>query len=154
MLKEILSQKNYSFADHFDSWQDAIKASYKPMIEHGVVEDIYVDAVIECVNKYGPYIVIAPDIAMPHSTENAKGCNDTAIAFMKVKEPVDFDPADPEKKARLFFSLAATDHEKHIGNIQALMDTLMNEDIVNALLEADDEEAFKKVVETYEGEKS
>ena len=55
---------------------------------------------------------------------------------MKVEEPVDFDKQDPDKKARLFFSLAAVDHEQHLHNIQELMDALMNEELVNALLEA------------------
>ena len=105
---------------------------------------------IDCVKKYGPYIVIVPNIAMPHSTEGAKGCNGTAISFMKVEQEVDFDPEDPDKKARLFFSLAAVDHEQHMNNIQQLMDTLMNEEIVEALLSATSIEDLKKIAETYE----
>ena len=69
---------------------------------------------------------------------------------MKVEKEVDFDPEDPDKKARLFFSLAATDHEKHLENIQALMDTLMNEEIVDALLEAKTIEDLKAIAEKYE----
>ena len=36
------------------------------------------------------------------------------------EEEVDFDPEDPDKKAKLFFSLAAIDHDQHIQNIQYL----------------------------------
>ena len=72
MLKEIIGKGYYSFEQHFDDWQEAIRAGYRTLLEAGVVEDIYVQAVIDCVNKYGPYIVIVPDIAMPHSTEGAK----------------------------------------------------------------------------------
>lgn len=70
-------------------------------VKDNTVENEYVEAVIECVNKYGPYIVIVPGIAMPHSTEGAVGCNGTAISFMKVEEEVDFDPEDPDKKAKI-----------------------------------------------------
>ena len=139
MLKEIIEQKHYCFTQ-----------SYQPLLQDGIVEDIYVQAVIDCVKKYGPYIVIVPNIAMPHSTEGAKGCNGTAISFMKVEQEVDFDPEDPDKKARLFFSLAAVDHEQHMNNIQQLMDTLMNEEIVEALLSATSIEDLKKIAETYE----
>ena len=145
MLKEIIGKGYYSFEQHFDDWQEAIRAGYRTLLEAGVVEDIYVQAVIDCVNKYGPYIVIVPDIAMPHSTEGAKGCHGTAISFMKVEEPVDFD-----KKARLFFSLAAVDHEQHLHNIQELMDALMNEELVNALLEAHTVEELQQAAQTYE----
>lgn len=150
MLKEIIEQKHYCFTQSFQSWEDAIRASYQPLLQDGIVEDIYVQAVIDCVKKYGPYIVIVPNIAMPHSTEGAKGCNGTAISFMKVEQEVDFDPEDPDKKARLFFSLAAVDHEQHMNNIQQLMDTLMNEEIVEALLSATSIEDLKKIAETYE----
>ena len=148
MLKEIIGKGYYSFEQHFDDWQEAIRAGYRTLLEAGVVEDIYVQAVIDCVNKYGPYIVT--DIAMPHSTEGAKGCHGTAISFMKVEEPVDFDKQDPDKKARLFFSLAAVDHEQHLHNIQELMDALMNEELVNALLEAHTVEELQQAAQTYE----
>ena len=150
MLKEIVANNRCTFHKRFDHWEEAIQASYEPLLKEQVVEDVYVQAVIDCVNKFGPYIVIVPDIAMPHSTEGAKGCNGTAVSFMKVEEAVDFDPEDLEKKARLFFSLAAVDHEKHIENIQQLMDTLMNEEIVEALLKVKNFEDLKNVAETYE----
>ena len=138
MLKEIIEKGYYSFEQRFDDWQEAIRASYRPLLEAGAVEDIYVQA------------VIVPDIAMPHSTEGAKGCHGTAISFMKVEEPVDFDKQDPDKKARLFFSLAAVDHEQHLHNIQELMDALMNEELVNALLEAHTVEELQQAAQTYE----
>ena len=122
MLKEIIGKGYYSFEQHFDDWQEAIRAGYRTLLEAGVVEDIYVQAVIDCVNKYGPYIVIVPDIAMPHSTEGAKGCHGTATV----------------------------DHEQHLHNIQELMDALMNEELVNALLEAHTVEELQQAAQTYE----
>ena len=86
MLKEIVEKGHCCFVEKVDSWQDAIRQSYAPLLKDNTVESDYVEAVIECVNKYGPYIVIVPGIAMPHSTEGAVGCNGTAISFMKVEE--------------------------------------------------------------------
>lgn len=150
MLKEIVENGYYVFSDKFENWEDSIRESYKPLLMNNVVDQQYVDGVIECVNKYGPYIVIVPGIAMPHSTEGAIGCNGTAISFMKVDNEVDFDPEDPDKKAKLFFSLAAIDHEQHFQNIQSLMETLMNEEIVEALMNAKTKEDLQKIADTYE----
>lgn len=152
MLKEILEHGYYRFAQDFASWEEAIEASYQPLLDKGIVEPVYVQAVIDCVKKYGPYIVIVPNIAMPHSSEGAQGCNGTAISFMKVEEAVDFDPSDEDKKAKLFFSLAAIDHEQHINNIQQLMETLMNEDLVAELLEAKGKEDLERIAQAYEGQ--
>lgn len=150
MFKEILEKGYYCFEEEFNSWEDAIKASYQPLVKNNIVNNDYINEVIRSVKKYGPYIVIIPNVAMPHSTEGAKGCNGTAISFMKVNKPVDFDKNDEEKKARLFFSLAAMNHDEHLKNIQGLMDVLMNEDYVDALLNVHTEEELIKVVEKFE----
>ncbi len=150
MLKEIVEKGYYTFAQGFDNWESAIEKSYEPLLKDNTVEKRYVDAVIECVKKFGPYIVIVPGIAMPHSSEGAQGCNGTAISFMKVENEVDFDPEDPDKKAKLFFSLAAIDHEQHIQNIQSLMETLMNEEIVEALNDAKTKEDLVEIVNKFE----
>ena len=75
--------------------------------EDGTIEPNYKEDIIACVEKYGPYIVIMPNVAMPHSQEGAKGVNKTAVAFMKLEKPVSFDENDPEKDAQLFFTLAS-----------------------------------------------
>ncbi len=150
MLKEIVEKGYYTFADHFDCWENAIEKSYEPLLKDNTVEKRYVEAVIECVKKFGPYIVIVPGIAMPHSSEGAQGCNGTAISFMKVENEVDFDAEDPDKKAKLFFSLAAIDHEQHMQNIQSLMDCLMNEEIVEALNNAKTKEDLVRIASEFE----
>ncbi len=68
-----------------------MSASCQPLLDDGSIEQAYIDAVIGCVKKYGPYIVFAPNIAMPHSQEGAVGVNDTAVSFMKLEEPVHFE---------------------------------------------------------------
>lgn len=150
MLKEIVEKGYYTFASSFGCWEDAIEKSYEPLLKDHTVEKKYVDAVVECVKKYGPYIVIVPGIAMPHSSEGAEGCNGTAISFMKVENEVDFDANDPEKKAKLFFSLAAIDHEQHMQNIQSLMDVLMNEEIVEALNNVKTKEDLVRIANEFE----
>lgn len=150
MLKEIVEKGFYTFKDSFASWEDAVRGSYEPLQKCKIVDYTYINNVIECVKKYGPYIVIVPGIAMPHSTEGADGCYGTAISFMKVETPVNFDSQDEEKKATLFFSLAAMDHEEHLKNIQALMETLMNEDIVEALNQCKTPQELKEIADQFE----
>ena len=150
MLREFVEKKHVKFADSAPDWREAIRMSCEVLEADGTIEENYKEDIIACVEKYGPYIVIVPGIAMPHSTEGAVGCNGTAISFMKVEEEVDFDPEDPDKRAKLFFSLAAIDHDQHIQNIQSLMDTLMNEDIVEALMNAKTKGDLEKIANQYE----
>ena len=152
LLKELVEKKLTSYQEGFDNWKDAVVANGEVLKSQGYIEDEYVDAVIACIEKYGPYIVIAPNIAMPHSTEGAPGVLQTGIGFMKVDNPVHFDPEDPEKDARLFFMLASNDSEAHLNNMMQLADMLSNDDLVADLLECHNDEDVLKVAEKYSEE--
>ena len=101
LLKEIYEKKHYAFVDEpIDDWRDAIRACCKPLEADGTVEPIYAEEIVQCVEKHGPYIVLIPGVAMPHSTENATGCNGTAIGFMRVSEPVTLTRTTPRRTRR------------------------------------------------------
>ena len=132
MFKELVENNRYCFYDGFDNWQDAIKASVTPLINDGIATEEYTQAIIESVNNNGPYIVIAPNICIPHAQEG-KGVNDTAISFMKTNKPVKFSDSE-EHDAQLFFVLASTDNAKHLNNLAQLVEFLGDEETVQKLL--------------------
>ena len=132
MFKELVTNNRYCFYDGFDNWEDAIKASVTPLINEGIATEEYSQAIIDSINKNGPYIVIAPNICIPHAQEG-KGVSDTAISFMKTNKPVRFSDSD-EHNAQLFFVLASTDNSKHLNNLSELVEFLGNEENVEKLL--------------------
>jgi PTS system ascorbate-specific IIA component len=135
MFKEIVEKKHFSFHEGFDDWRDAVRAACAPLLADGTIEKEYPEIIIQKVEELGPYIVIAPNICIPHA-ERGRGVNDTAMCFMKTEKPVSFDPNDPDKDARIFVVLAATDDEVHLNNLMQLSETLSDEEIVDKLLKA------------------
>ncbi|MCR5438307.1 MAG: PTS sugar transporter subunit IIA [Selenomonas sp.] len=135
MFKEFVETKHYSFHEGFADWRDAVRAACAPLLADGTIEKEYPEIIIEKVEELGPYIVIAPDICIPHA-ERGRGVNGTAMCFMKTEKPVSFDKSDPDKDARIFVVLAATDNEVHLNNLMALSETLSDEDIVAKVLAA------------------
>lgn len=135
MFKEIVEKKHFSFHEGFDDWRDAVRAACAPLLSDGTIEKEYPEIIIQKVEELGPYIVIAPNICIPHA-ERGRGVNDTAMCFMKTEKPVSFDPNDPDKDARIFVVLAATDDEVHLNNLMQLSETLSDETIVDKLLQA------------------
>lgn len=133
MLKEFVKMKHYKFVKEAKDWEDAIRMSCEPLEADGTVEENYKEDIIACVKKYGPYIIITPNVAMPHSQECAKGVHKTAISFMKLEKPVSFDLEDPEKNAQLFFTLASCNPEQHLNNMSRLSEILMNEELLKEL---------------------
>ncbi len=132
MFKDFVDKKHYSFHEGFDDWRDAVRAACQPLVDDGTVEKEYPEIIIGKVEELGPYIVIAPNICIPHA-ERGRGVNDTAMCFMKTEKPVRFSD-DGEHDAQIFVVLAAVDDDVHIQNLMALSETLSDEDIVAKLL--------------------
>ena len=133
LLKEIIEKKLCHFAECAATWQDSIKLSCKALEEAGVVNTQYAGEIIKCVEENGPYIVLMPGIALPHSVENSPNAFGTAIAFTKLAQPVSFDDKDAEKSASVFFTLAATDNDLHLKNMRKLFKMLTNEKLCEDL---------------------
>lgn len=150
LLTQMLNAGHVNFQERCADWQSAIRAGCEPLVATGTVDASYADEIIACIEKYGPYIVIAPDIAMPHSQENAKGVHKTAISFMKVNETVVFDADDREKDARLFFTLASQNHEQHLENMSMLATMLDNEALIADLLAAQNTDDLRAIAAKYQ----
>lgn len=134
MFKELLAKNRVCFHSHFDTWQEAVRASCQPLLAEGTITEEYITAIIRNVTEYGPYVVIAPDICIPHAQQGL-GVNDTAISFMKTDEPVHFSDS-PEHDARLFFVLASVDNDAHLQNLQAMVEAVSDPDQVEIMLAA------------------
>lgn len=135
MFKELVAKKRYSFHKGFADWREAVRAACQPLLQDGTIEPEYPEAIVAKVEELGPYIVIAPDICIPHAQEGV-GVNDTAVCFMKTQEPVSFSE-DGEHDARLFFVLASTNNEIHLQNLCELSEELSDEAFVAQLLKAE-----------------
>lgn len=134
LLKTIVEQKHYLFAEKAADWRESVRMSCKSLEADGTLEPSYADEIIACVEKHGAYIVIIPGIAIPHSMEGSKGVHKTAIGFMKLQEPVSFDDSDPDKSASVFFTLASQNHESHLANMSQLFTMLSDDDLIEELL--------------------
>ena len=137
ILQKIVRRGHYKFVDRVDSWQEAVRLSTESLVETGYVSENYYQQIVDCITKYGPYVVFEHYVAMPHSQEGAEGAHKTAVGFLRVKEDVDFgkDEDGEDKIARLFFTLAAANPDEHLDNINQLMNIFCNEELLEHLLQ-------------------
>ncbi|MGN1331936.1 MAG: PTS sugar transporter subunit IIA [Lachnospiraceae bacterium] len=149
MLRDFVESRHYKFAQSASDWREAIRMSCESLEADGTVDETYKEEIIACLEKYGPYIVIMPNVALPHSQEGAKGVNKTAIGFMKLEEPISFEEGDSQKDAQLFFTLASCDSDQHLKNMMRLSELLMNEEVVKALEKAKTPEDLLKIQKQY-----
>lgn len=149
LLREIVERKLTKYETSATDWRESVRMSCETLEAEGIVEANYKEEIIDCVEKYGPYIVVAPMIAMPHSTENAVGVRDTAISFMKLSKEVSFDLEDSEKDAKVFFTVASCDPNQHIDNISRLSELLSNDEVLEELVRVECDEDLLRLDEKY-----
>ena len=103
------------------NWREAIAESRRVLIDKKIIDQTYVEEIIHCVEKYGPYIVDCHP-SSSHATffRKSEGVFERLFHFTKLKQPVRFESEDEneEKTASLFFTLAAKDPKEHLENIQ------------------------------------
>jgi PTS system ascorbate-specific IIA component len=113
--------------------EQAIRASGELLVSSGRVTSEYVEQMLAAVEEFGPYIVIAPGIALAHARPS-EAVIETGLSLAVLAAPVEFGSHnDP---VRLVFGLAALDHESHIGVLAALAERLGDEEFVNNLTNA------------------
>ncbi|MFT4106578.1 MAG: PTS sugar transporter subunit IIA [Lacrimispora sp.] len=131
MLKEMLKNK-ITVMNQAGGWQEAIRIAAVPLLEEEFIQGEYVNAMINSVQENGPYIVILPQIAIPHARPE-NGVLKTGLSMLKLSDSVVF-PGSIE--VRLLIILAAKDSDRHMELISELAEVLMEDDIVNGILAA------------------
>ena len=127
--------ENVQICEKANDWREAIRISVQPLEQGGYVKSCYKDGIIENVEKLGPYIMIADEIAMPHARPE-QGAIETQIGITLFREGVRFD--GKETTARLFVTLAAKDSDSHVDALVKISELLSDDETVEAILEASD----------------
>ena len=111
----------------------AIRASGQLLVESGRVTADYIDQMVAAVEEFGPYIVIAPGIALAHARPS-ESVLATGLSLAVLASPVEFGSHnDP---VNLVFGLAALDHDSHLAVLAELAERLSDEHFVNKLINA------------------
>ncbi|KGX91228.1 BglG family transcription antiterminator [Pontibacillus marinus] len=147
MLDELLTSETILFRDSMNSWEEAIRTASEPLLEQGKIQENYIEAMINNVHELGPYIVIAPQIAIPHARPE-EGVEQLGMSLLRVNDPVAF--SDQEKhNANLVIVLAAIDNETHLKALSQLTTMLSEEDNIGKLVKAQNSEEVIELINTY-----
>lgn len=150
MLTELLTPEMIQISDQSLGWEDAIRLASQPLLTEEKIEDQYIDAMINKVKQYGPFIHIGKGIALPHARPE-DGVKQLGMSLLKVQEPVLL--VDDEKHAiQLFICLAAVDNEAHLRALSSLTRLLSNKENLENLLNATTKEEILSILTKGENE--
>ena len=147
MLKDFITKELIEIDLCAHDWKEAIiKASQLMLMQDMITED-YVREMIEAIDLYGPYVAIAPHIALAHSSPGPS-VKKAGISLSILKDPVKFhhEVNDPIK---LLFVLAAKDGEGHLSFIKDLVYLLSDNEKVNELSSSKSIDEALSIIQQY-----
>ena len=133
-LKELIPAERIALDVEVSDWREAIRICGKSLVETQIVEPRYIEAMIKTAEELGPYIVIAPQIALPHARPE-DGALETGLSLVRLNPPLDFGHPDHDPVI-LLFGLAANNKHIHVRALQTLAEVLSTEHLVEELMKA------------------
>ena len=107
----LLENRSIRLQAEATTWQEAVKIGVDLLVAADVVEPRYYQAILEGVERFGPYFVLAPGLAMPHGRPE-EGVKKTGFALVTLKTPLPFNHEDNDP-VDLLITLAAEDATAH-----------------------------------------
>jgi PTS system ascorbate-specific IIA component len=131
---------NQSVADR----DQAISVVGELLVASKRVKPVYIQSMLEAVKEFGPYIVIAPGIALAHG-KPGDSVLATGLSLLTLSDPIEFKHSQNDP-VQLVFGLAATDHHSHIELMAELAEFLSDSSRVNSLLTCSNIEQIRAVL--------
>jgi mannitol/fructose-specific phosphotransferase system IIA component (Ntr-type) len=133
-LTDMLTRDMIALRVKVPDWQEAVRAAGKLLVDSGAVEPQYVPAMIRMVEEIGPYIVIAPGIAIPHARPE-EGAKQSSLSFVTLDPPVNFGNEHNDPVA-IVIAFAAPRKEGHLEALKEVARLLEDSDRVERLKQA------------------
>lgn len=123
-LAQMLTEDTIALRLRVQDWQEAVRKAGELLVRSGAVEPRYVEAMIEMVKEIGPYIVIAPGVALPHARPE-EGVRRPCMSLLTLATPVSFGNVynDP---VTVVIAFGTPDREGHISALAELARLLEN----------------------------
>ena len=147
-LSHLLSAEAIRLGASAEDWRAAVRLAGDALAASAATEPAYTDEMIATVEQLGPYIVIAPGIALAHSRPSP-AVHRAGISLVTLAEPVNFGHRTNDP-VRLVVGLAAPDEEGHITALSTLADFLSDEHRREALFGAATREDVLRLVVAFE----
>lgn len=141
----IIAENLFAIQREASNWQQAVKLGCNLLEEKGYITTDYYQSILKVVDEHGPYFVILPGVAMPHSRPEA-GAIETGCSLVTLKEPVVFGHDDNDPVSLIFTMSAKSTEELNEGILIEIMNLLDDGVLVEQLINASSEDELKTLL--------
>lgn len=127
------------------NWEEAVRAGGALLLAQEICESRYIDAMVQAVRDLGPYMVLAPGIALAHGRPE-DGMLKAGMSIINLASPVEFGNEENDP-VYLVISFGGVDHESHVEMLRTLALFLMEEDRQEILKTARSKQALLEALD-------
>lgn len=125
-LKQSLIENNsIKLHQSASNWEEAIKIGTDLLVAAGTIEPRYYDNIVSKIREMGPYIILAPGLAMPHARPE-EGVIKTSFALVTLDTPIYFEGED--EPVDVLLTLAGSDSDQHMQGLMEITQVLDDPD--------------------------
>ena len=144
LLADAFGEGSILIKGSVDDRSAAIELAGELLVASGKAKKSYVQSMLEAVEKFGPYIVIAPGIALAHG-KPSEDVVETGLSLLVLESAIEFQHSQNDP-VQLVFGLAATDHDSHIELMADLAQFLSDHERVSSLLTCSDSSQIRALL--------
>lgn len=135
LVDSLLENNSILIAQDASNWEEAVKLGTDVLVKSGAIENRYYEEIVKTTKEIGPYYILMPGVAMPHSRPDAGVIKD-CFGITILNNPIKFGEEEHEY-AQILLTLAATSSDAHAEvAIPQIMELLDDEENVDRLIAA------------------
>lgn len=115
-------------------WRAAVTLAAGALAASGAAKPEYADAMIRMIEEHGPYVVIAPGLALAHARPGPEVLSD-GLSIVTLASPVDFGHPHNDP-VRVILGLAMVAPDEHLAAVAALANVFNDSQAIEELAAA------------------
>lgn len=148
MLADLLTERTVRVGVEARDWQEVVDIAGRLLLDDGSIEPSYIDAMREVIQSLGPYVVIAPGVALLHGRPQ-HGVKRICMSLVVLKTPVEFGHPENDP-VTLAFALGGVDERSHLDALAQLATLLSDEEAASRLRSARSVEEVLEIVRAFD----
>jgi transcriptional antiterminator/mannitol/fructose-specific phosphotransferase system IIA component (Ntr-type) len=143
-LYELITPSMITLRHSVHSWEEAIELASQPLLKRNHITKHYIEAMIQRCH-YDPYIVIAPNTAIPHAAPD-EGVNEISMSLLRLRRGVTFAT---DYSIQLVIIIAALDKDRHLRALTQLMRLVRNDQDRQQMINAKSVYEIHEIIKKY-----
>ena len=129
-------------------WREAVRLAGAALVRSGATQDAYTERMIQVIDEFGAYIVIAPGLALAHARPGADVTRE-GLSVVTLAEPVAFGHPHNDPVS-VVLGLAVTTPESHVTSVADLANVFNDREAIPAVASAATPDDVRRVLNATE----